>query len=181
MLDADAQVRTVMTSPVRSVAGEQPLRKAADVLLSEGIGSLIVTEPRGIVTKTDLVTGLHDGLDAETTPVSDVMTADPVTVGVETPVQAAVDTMAANDVKRVPVVDEDDVVGIVTTTDLVDVAADELDATSTAVGVFRAQFTTGTTSTYECRGCGERIVADTHPGECEACGRPVRNLTVTQE
>lgn len=182
MIDPDTRVRTVMSAPVELVDPSCTLHEAADVLVSAGIGSVIVDDDRpGVLTKTDLVTAVRERYDPSATPVTAVMTPDPVTVDPEAPVQAAVDAMDDHGVKRLPVTTNDEVVGIVTTTDLVAAAAADVDDAATTVGVFAATFATDGGDTYECRGCGERVVADRHPGECAECGRPVRNITVTQE
>lgn len=183
MINDDTRVRAVMSAPVRLVDPSCTLREAADVLVSAGIGSVVIDDDRpGILTKTDLVTALRDSYDPGATPVTAVMTPDPVTVDADAPIQAAVDAMDHHGVKRLPVTAGGQVVGIVTTTDLVATAAtDVADDTKTAVGVFAAVVTTRERGTYECRGCGNRVVADRHPGECAECGEPVRNIAVTQE
>ncbi len=172
-----------MSAPVRMVDSSCTLHEAADVLLTAGIGSVVIDSDRpGILTKTDLVTALRDSYDPGATPVTAVMTQDPVTVDADAPIQAAVDAMDHHGVKRLPVTANGAVVGIVTTTDIVATAATDVDGdTVTAAGVFAAVFTSRERGTYECRGCGERVVADRHPGECAECGEPVRNIAVTQE
>lgn len=184
VIDSDTRVRAVMSAPVRLVDPAYTLREAADVLLTAGIGSVVVDDDErpGILTKTDLVTALRESYDPGATPVTAVMTPDPVTIDVDAPVQAAIDAMDDHGVKRLPVTASGEVVGIVTTTDLVATAAADVGADgSNAVGVFAAAFAAEGRDTYECRGCGERVVAERHPGECAECGQPVRNITVTQE
>jgi CBS domain-containing protein len=183
MIDPDTRVRAVMSAPVRSVEPTCTLHEAADVLLSAGIGSVVVADDRpGILTKTDLVTALRESYDPGATPVTAVMTPDPVTVDADAPVQAAIDAMDDHGIKRLPVTAGGEVVGIVTTTDLVATAAADVRADGAdAVGVFAAAFTAGGDGTYECLGCGERVVADRHPGECAECGQPVRNITVARD
>ena len=54
------------------------------------------------------------------TPISDLMTADPVTVGLEHTVGQAAEIMRERDISCLPVVNEDRLVGLVTSGDLVD-------------------------------------------------------------
>jgi CBS domain-containing protein len=68
----------IMTQPVRSVTPETPVRDVATIVLDESIGSVVVGEADGIVTKTDLVEGIDRGrLDA---PAKALMTSPVVTV-----------------------------------------------------------------------------------------------------
>ncbi|MEF8887108.1 MAG: CBS domain-containing protein [Haloarculaceae archaeon] len=133
----DTPVREVMTGSVRTVDGEVSAAEVAEVLVSEGIGSVVVSgdsaEAAGIVTKTDIVDGVRDGMDPETTPVSALMSSPPVTVSAGATLQTAVDRMAANGLKRLLVEDGGDVTGIVTTTDVVADLSPDLDA---IVGMF---------------------------------------------
>lgn len=34
--------------------------------------------------------------------------------------------------------------------------------------------------TYECADCGERVEADTRPGECPECGGEMQNISVSR-
>lgn len=122
-----------MTRPVRSVAADRPARAVVDIMVEEGVGSVLVTDPPGIVTKTDLVVGIHDAVDFEQTPVSELMTASPVTVDPGADVQTAIDLLDEHGLKRLVVVSGSDVVGIVTVTDLAAAFAVDLD---TVIGMF---------------------------------------------
>ena len=35
--------------------------------------------------------------------------------------------------------------------------------------------------TYECADCGERVEADSHPGECPECGGEMQNISKARE
>jgi acetoin utilization protein AcuB len=59
-------------------------------------------------------------------PVSDLMTADPITIGEDEPVEAAAATMALRKVNCLPVAVDGRLVGIVTTYDLLDALARRL-------------------------------------------------------
>lgn len=118
---APISVREVMQTPVETIAPDESVRTAATRLSEEGIGSLVVCEngtPAGIVTEADLARLVSEGRDAGTTPVREIMGAPLVTIGVDEPIEAAGERMRESNIKRLPVVDTDEVVGIVTTTDL---------------------------------------------------------------
>jgi CBS domain-containing protein len=175
----DDPVRTAMTDPVRTVDGDLPVREAADVVLSEGIGSVVVAaDPPGVVTKTDFLASLRDGDDPDATPVSALMTRPLVTVGPDATVREAVERMAAEGVKRLPVTEDGDLVGIVTTTDVVAAVGDGDDPVA---GVVAGVTTPDGPDRYECVRCGRRQTAGTRPETCPDCGGPVRNIGVPRE
>lgn len=96
-------------------------RAAARQLVDAGVGSLVVCrdgEPVGILTEDDLTELLAAGSDPETTPVAHVMAAPLVTVGADAGIEDAAARMREEVVKRLPVVEDGAVVGVVTTTDL---------------------------------------------------------------
>ena len=112
-------VHEVMTRTVETVAPETAAREAAGRLHERGIGSLVVrgeSECLGIVTSRDLVGLLAVG-DGDT-PVREVMSAPLVTVSPDTEVGAAARRLADHDIKKLPVLEGEDLVGIVTVTDL---------------------------------------------------------------
>ena len=114
-------VREVMQSPVETVSPEATVRAAARQLVDAGVGSLVVCrdgEPVGILTEGDLTALLAAGSDPETTPVADVMAAPLVTVGADAAIEDAAERMREETVKRLPVLEDGAVVGVVTTTDL---------------------------------------------------------------
>jgi len=179
MAEIDTPVRAAMTEPVRTVNAGLSVREVADVLLSEGIGSVVIDDgDRGVVTKTDLVAGLRDGVDPDDTPVAKLMTSPVVTVDADADLQEAVDTMRTRNVKRLPVRDGSDVVGMVTTTDLVEEVAVDLD---TVVEMFAQGYTPTAPRRYECVRCGYRETSESRLGSCPECGEQMRNISVERE
>ncbi|MHB9286884.1 CBS domain-containing protein [Halobacteriales archaeon Cl-PHB] len=110
-----------MRTPVETVSPEATARAAAGRLVEEGIGSLVVCEdgePVGIVTEVDVAELVSAGRDPEATTVREFMTSPLITTSASASIEEAAQTMLDQDIKRLPVVDGGDVVGIVTTTDL---------------------------------------------------------------
>lgn len=115
----DTPVSTAMTTDVQTIDPGASVRDLASVLAEEGIGSvLVVTNERGILTKTDVIRALSDGVDLDATPVSALMSTDLVTVAPDDSLQTAVGVMDRHGIKRVVVEQERRVVGILTTTDI---------------------------------------------------------------
>jgi CBS domain-containing protein len=168
-------VAEIMTTPVRSVTGETPAREVATILREESIGSVVVEDADGIVTKTDLLTGIeNETLEA---PVTELMTDPVVTVSRDADVQTAIDRMNEYEIKRLVVEDGTGTVGVVSTTDIRQALATELDS---VVGVFAGSVQTNE-DTYECISCGERVTAPSKPGTCHACDAPMRNISVPRD
>jgi CBS domain-containing protein len=100
--------------------------KAAELMKSEQIGSIPVIENEqtkklvGIVTDRDLTLRIvAEGLDAKSTKVDAVMTRKVVTCRPEDDLQKALDAMSVHQLRRIPVVDNDNkIVGIIAQADV---------------------------------------------------------------
>jgi CBS domain-containing protein len=86
------------------------------------VGAVMVVEGgklNGIVTERDLVFRLlADGRDPRTTKLAEIMTADPETLTPDDVALAALDKMRAGRYRHLPVVDGDQIAGMVSIRDL---------------------------------------------------------------
>ncbi len=107
--------RTVLQSMARrdvlSLGSQASVRDAACAMTRANCGSILVIDGagpmQGIVTERDLMTRvLAKGLDADATPVSQVMTRNPRCVAPETKVADAVLVMIERGFRHLPVVAE---------------------------------------------------------------------------
>ncbi len=112
-----------MSDEVVTVDAGASLREAVERMLREGVGSVVVTRdgtPAGILTETD---ALKAGYLAERPfaeiPVAKAATGSLATIAPGTTLRKAVETMRDRDVKKLPVVESMELVGILTTTDVV--------------------------------------------------------------
>jgi len=118
--DADT-VHGVMTSDVVTVTPTDPVRSAIGKMLERDIGSVIVVEdgaPVGIFTERDVTRRVledHGLLDRQ---VADVMSGTPVMAEVSTEVVQAFELMNEKNIRRLPIVADGKLVGIVTEGDL---------------------------------------------------------------
>lgn len=114
-------VADVMTPAPTAVDVSDAVQVAARAMAAEDVGALVVQSDAkvvGIITDRDLVIrGLAEGLGVDA-PVSQVASEQLVTVGPSDPVQTAVEVMRNAAVRRVPVMDGDVAVGIVSIGDL---------------------------------------------------------------
>jgi CBS domain-containing protein len=116
----ETPVREIMSSPVVTVTADTTLVEAAGVLAEERVGSLVVGTDivDGIVTETDIVRAVGDSTDLSATTVGDIMSDPVVTIRPAESAQVAGERMGHNGVKKLPVTESGEAVGIVTTTDL---------------------------------------------------------------
>jgi len=129
MNSLDTLVEQVMTKPVKTVDRELVVRDAAKLLASEAVGSVVVETEygRGILTKTDIIRGLSDGIEPDTTPVGDLMTTPVKTIDRSAPLEEAINTMVEHNIKRLVVDGQASSVGILTTTDVMQELSPDLD------------------------------------------------------
>ena len=117
------KVRELMTTPPVTVPSTATVEEAARQMRAEDIGVLIVQEdgkPYGIVTDRDIVVrAVAEGLDPESAPIASVCTKDLTTVSPDADIESAMCLMRDKAVRRVLVVDWENVpVGIVSLGDL---------------------------------------------------------------
>jgi len=120
-----AIVADVMTSPVLTLAAETPIDEAARGMVEGNIKSLVVIDtecsPEGILTSTDLVRLAAEDRPASETTVEEYMTTDVETIDLGAPLAEVAKRMTEERINHLPVVVESgNVVGILTTTDLVE-------------------------------------------------------------
>jgi CBS domain-containing protein len=101
--------------------GRTSVAEAARLMKQHAIGAVMVVENGklvGIITERDaLFKVMAGGLDAESTPVAEVMTPDPQTVDPDKPFEDALRIMHASSFRHVPVVENGRPVGMVSARD----------------------------------------------------------------
>jgi CBS domain-containing protein len=117
------KVRDVMTERPRVVTSDTPVTQVAELMESEDVGSIPVLDGEqltAIVTDRDIVIrALAKGKDPRGMPVREVFTTEIITVGPDQDLSEALQIMAANQVRRLPVVDEENrLVGVVSQADV---------------------------------------------------------------
>lgn len=119
-MSEETPVSDIMSSPVTTVSRETTIAEAANTLAEEHVGSLVVGDDivEGIVTETDIVRAVGQSLDLGTATVGDIMSEPVVTIRPHEAVHVAGERMGHNGVKKLPVTEDGEPVGIVTTTDL---------------------------------------------------------------
>src|ERR671937_666601 len=127
------KVRDVMSERPRSVTADTTVLEVAEVMDQEDIGSVPVVGGdglAGIVTDRDItVRGVARGEDPRGMPVREITTREVVTVSPDEDLSEALRLMASYQVRRIPVVDDEErLVGVVAQADVA------LEAKEKAVG-----------------------------------------------
>ena len=116
------KVSEVMTRDVQTIRPDQPVQEAANFMLNADAGSIPVTDGDrliGMITDRDIaVRGIAKGYGPDT-PVRELMTDDLVIVRSDDTVEDAASKMSEAQVRRLPVIDQDErLCGIVSLGDL---------------------------------------------------------------
>lgn len=117
------RVRDLMSKSVVTIAPEESAALAARLLSRHELGALPVCAAdgtlAGIVTDRDIITRcVAAGEEPGRVPVRDIMSPAPSVITPETPVSAAARLMAQRQVRRLPVVEQGQVVGMLSLGDL---------------------------------------------------------------
>jgi CBS domain-containing protein len=131
----ETPIRKLITRDVVTIGPEVGVDQAAERMRDEEIGSLIVKDGNkmvGIITERDIVVKVV----AEYRPVTamkvkDIMSAPLISVSPETSLYEAAKMMAAREIRRLPVMDGDTLLGIISERDL-------LTSAPTLIGVTRS-------------------------------------------
>ncbi|MGH3051689.1 MAG: CBS domain-containing protein, partial [Gaiellaceae bacterium] len=111
------QTRDVMTSNPTACEPRASVVDAAKVMAQEDVGSIPIVEGDrliGVVTDRDIVIRVvAEGREPQSVTVGDVASRDLVTVSPDEDLDRALELMAENQVRRLPVVEGDKLVGIV--------------------------------------------------------------------
>ncbi|MBD2344935.1 CBS domain-containing protein [Anabaena subtropica] len=112
--------RDLMSSPVRTIRPETTIAEAQRILLRYGHSGLSVVDPQGqlvgIISRRDLDIALHHGFSHA--PVKGYMTTDLKTITSDTTLPQIESLMVTYDIGRLPVLENGQLVGIVTRTDV---------------------------------------------------------------
>lgn len=133
-----SQVVDIMSTDVCTVEPQESLRRAAQLMQENDIGALPVCQDRhllGMVTDRDItVRAVADGLDVDSTCVSDVMSGDVQCCSAEQDTREVMQMMGDKQLRRLPVLDhERQLVGIVALADLATRQDGHIDQTVRAI------------------------------------------------
>jgi CBS domain-containing protein len=115
--------REIMSSNPECIGEEETLVVAAQKLKRLNVGALPIcgqdNRLKGMLTDRDIVVKvIAEGRDPETCKAGELAQGKPVTIGADDPVEEALRTMKEHKVRRLPVIDGHDLVGMVSQADI---------------------------------------------------------------
>jgi CBS domain-containing protein len=123
--------RDIMTGGAECARSGETLVQAAQKMRDLGVGALPICGDddrlAGMITDRDIVVHcIADGQDASSTTVDTLAEGKPVTIGADDSIEETLRTMSEHQVRRLPVIDGDRLVGIVSQADIARNVPDEL-------------------------------------------------------
>jgi CBS domain-containing protein len=115
--------REIMTPDAQCVNEHDDLVSAAKLMASRDVGSLPIcgedNRLKGVVTDRDIVIKvIAEGLDPREVTAGSIAEGKPVTIGADDDAEEILKTMGEHQVRRLPVIDGHDMVGIVALADV---------------------------------------------------------------
>jgi CBS domain-containing protein len=122
--------REIMTGGVQCVQEDETILDAAKIMEQLGVGAVPIcgsdNRLKGMLTDRDIVVKvLAQGKDPASTTAGELAEGKPVTIGADDSIEELVRTMAQHEVKRLPVIDGHNLIGVVSEADLAEHATPE--------------------------------------------------------
>lgn len=112
----------LMTPDIVTVTPDTHVEEAVDILLEKNIGSLVVVdddnELAGVITSNDFLNVVSEASFDDDATVSNFMSDEVVTIKPDDSIQTAAARMITNGISHLPVEDNEEVVGMLSTTDV---------------------------------------------------------------
>ncbi len=115
-----------MKTNVLSIDSSMTVKDAACMMDEANVGCIIITKdnsPLGILTERDFVKKIASKSKALSTPLSEVMSFPLTLIGPDETVWEAAEMMKQKGIHKLPVQEDNKIIGIITTTDLVKICS----------------------------------------------------------
>jgi CBS domain-containing protein len=120
-------VKQIMSNSIVSVDSSITATNAAKMMEDTGVGAIVVLEnslPVGIITDRDFAIKITAHSYPIDTPVKRIMSSPLISIDPDSDLWVTSDLMSTRNVRKLPVIADDKVVGIITTSDIVKHIAD---------------------------------------------------------
>jgi CBS domain-containing protein len=115
-------VKDIMTKEVTTIGSDKSVFEAAELMSEKGLGCVIIVikaSPVGIITERDIVRRIVAKRASLDVKVTEVMSKTLITVDPDTSLKDAARIMSTNKIRRLPVLKNNKLVGIVVASDFV--------------------------------------------------------------
>ena len=119
-------VKDVMITNIASLDSSSMIKDAAKLMDNRNIGCIIITKqnsPIGILTERDFVRRIASKEKPLTSPIEEVMSTPLISIGPDETVWEAAESMKVNNIHKLPVIEDNKIMGIITTSDLVEICS----------------------------------------------------------
>ncbi len=117
------KAREIMRKPVIATTPRASVRDIANQLIEKGFSGMPVAERDGtvvgIITEADILRAFSQNKQLEKLTAENIMSTEPTTVDVETPIEAVILVLQELHVLRVPVTEGGKLVGIISRSDVI--------------------------------------------------------------
>ncbi len=167
---SELKVRDAMTKRIATIGKNETVQSAANLMKKWRVGSLIVVSgktPAGIVTESDIIKKVvSSGLSAGQIEVGEIMSKPVKFIGPNDMLSDAAKKMTTGRIRRMPVMENGVLVGILTHTDIVRVSPALIDILSERIRM---------------REGGRQLSGENNSGLCESCGNFSENLAALDD
>ncbi|ERI08518.1 CBS domain-containing protein [Aneurinibacillus aneurinilyticus] len=128
------RVKDLMTPGVITIAPATTIQEAETIMKEKNIRRLIVVEQEkavGIIVHREMIISLQSPTILKETPVEWIMTKNLITIQPDAPITEAIQTLRKHKINSLPVVEDDNLVGIITVVDLLHELTRRLEAETT--------------------------------------------------
>jgi CBS domain-containing protein len=130
----------IMRKEFRTISPNLTVLDAARIMTGDSSGFLIIekdSKPVGIVTEWDIVSKVTAAqIEPKNIMVSDIMSTNFISVPKDTPTDKVVGIMQANKIRRLPVIDNNKIVGVITSRDIIRIFRDYMENIAEVVSRF---------------------------------------------
>ncbi|MFQ6020467.1 MAG: cyclic nucleotide-binding/CBS domain-containing protein [Candidatus Aenigmatarchaeota archaeon] len=117
-------VKDAMNRNVKITRADDTVKNAAKTMTSYRIGSLVVVSGAGkvigIVTERNILNSVvATGRNSKEVKIEEIMTKDPITISPDKTLEDAAEIMTKNKIKKLPVIENGKLIGIITASDLI--------------------------------------------------------------
>ena len=119
-------VKDVMTSKVATLDSSSMIKDAAKLMDEKNIGCIVVTRdelPVGILTERDFVKRIASKEKPLTSSIEEVMSSPLISIDPDDTVWEAAEDMKVNNIHKLAVLQDNKILGIITTSDLVEICS----------------------------------------------------------
>lgn len=124
-------VKQIMQKQLVTVLPSSSIYEAAQKMKEHCVGSVLVVEEgwklKGLLTDRDVALVVADARDPKTTYVYEVMTADPISIDADADIDSALRIMNRANIRRLPVMENGKLIGLVSSADLACEIKEEFD------------------------------------------------------